>query len=133
MTNGDYMELNPTKGTIINLIDKGGMPRKQTGPGSTFSISYRDCRQITAKKFHQIYAQCKNIIDNAKADIYIVCNKGVNRSVSIAIQYAIDTGRSYEWALDYIIRVKAEQYGEAVWDTLTNYRLCRILGSGFSQ
>lgn len=63
---------------------------------------------------------------NKNKNILILCTKGVNRSVSIAVGYAITRkGQTYEEISEYIEAQKKAISGN--WDNLTNYRIRNLL------
>ena len=75
------------------------------------TIEYEDSRSITRDDFLHIYEQCKRHIDKYidDGDLLIVCDRGVNRSVSIAIAYGISRGMQYGELIDYINREKMQK------------------------
>lgn len=72
-----------------------------------------------------IVNRCIKIINQySEGNILIICDKGINRSIAIAISYAIIRCEcTYENALNNIILAK----NNISWSNLMNLRLCRLL------
>jgi hypothetical protein len=67
----------------------------------------------------------QNHIDNKP--VLIVCDKGVNRSVAVAIGFAIMVqGWTFNRAIDYIDTMKLTKY-PLVWNSLTNQTIRNLL------
>ena len=92
------------------------------------NITFRDSRVITGKMFRQTFQQIRSLLDSIRGDVLIICNKGVNRSVSMAIAYGICNGMTYDYAYEYIMRRKQEA-GYDTWCCLTNLRFRGLLSN----
>ena len=91
------------------------------------NICYKDTRSLGYHQFLHILTQSLQIIDmNHNKNILIACTKGVNRSVSIVVGYAITRkGNTYEEISEYIEDLKKDICGN--WDNLTNNRIRNLL------
>jgi len=92
-----------------------------------------DTRTITYKEFHEIFQQIYNIIDKLgdTKKVLIVCDKGVNRSVAVAVAYDIfKNGNNFTDSYDYLEQKKNKKY--KYWSSLNNLRFSNILKC-FSQ
>jgi len=93
-----------------------------------YNIGMKDCRTVTTKEFIKVYNEidtCLSYFNNSQA-VLIVCAKGVNRSISMAIAYGIiHTGLKYDEALSYIEDQKNEKYD--YWICLNNMKFRHIL------
>ena len=91
------------------------------------NITYKDTRNLDYHRFTNILLQAANIINNnPNKNILIVCNKGVNRSVSIAIGYAILNKKyTFDNSYEYVETQKLKKY--KTWHSLTNQRIKHLL------
>jgi protein-tyrosine phosphatase len=90
------------------------------------NIKYEDRLSLNFHTFKSIIDQTNDIISNTDDEILIVCDKGVNRSVSIILAYAIMM-KEYTFvdAIDYLDTVKLNKYPN--WNSLTNTRIKSML------
>lgn len=109
---------------IIDFSDEGYTLPKRF---SHHKINFRDSLNIGYQEFKYILNQVIKIIDNVvdpDVNILIVCNAGINRSVSICIGYAIIV-RSIRW--NEALKIIEESKKDDSWYNLTNLRLLRLL------
>jgi protein-tyrosine phosphatase len=87
------------------------------------NIFYKDTKTLS----YQPLDQAAEIIDqNEKKNVLIMCNQGVNRSVSIAIGYAILRKKlTFDQTYQYVESMKSKKYES--WNSLTNPRIKNIL------
>ena len=92
-----------------------------------YMVTFADSRFISYREFIKIVNRMLQIIDdNPDANILIVCEKGINRSVSIAMSYGmLRHNYTYDLALAAIENAKNNNS----WHNLTNVRMCNILRS----
>lgn len=116
-----------TLSTIINVSRK---EISTTDGVHVHCIKYFDNDQTTYSEFKQIINRAMDIMttcDLENRNIYLVCDKGVNRSVSIAVAYAILKNKmTFIEARDYIDKEKAK-IGYSSWDSLTNSKINNFL------
>jgi len=114
---------------IINLSDTLLSHTITNNVGYKFTchnITFKDNHTFTYRYFMLIINEVINIINNSVGNILIVCNKGVNRSPSIAIAYAIiEKKMSYNDACEYIDNQKYKL--DPQWNNLTNYHFKNML------
>jgi len=101
-----------------------------------YSLDYKDTRQLSYRELKHILDRVIEIMDlNENKKILIVCNKGVNRSVSLAIGYAIlKKNMTFDQAYEYIDTQKNKRYEH--FHSLTNPKiknLLKALSSQYSQ
>lgn len=89
------------------------------------NIEFKDTRNISYKFFVSIVQQTNQIIDDTIGNVLIVCNKGVNRSTSLAMAYGITNGMTYDDANDYVSEQKRKM--DAKWNHMTNCTIRTLL------
>ena len=124
LTNYEYVPLIPRYSVIINVSSQDFPHSRPIGSDDHFiyPIKFFDNNETKYREFLQIVKRAYDIIVNAGTSkkIYLVCDKGVNRSAAIAIAYAIIHKKwTFYEARDYIEKEKAK-LGYPSWDTLTN-------------
>ncbi len=113
-------------------------------------FDFRDWRQISFPEFQTIVTECHDLINFHKTGrVFVVCKKGVNRSVSVCLGYAILEGIPFEEALEYLEDQKSQvdcswsaeqpkqhscswsaeqpKQHSCSWGTLTNNKLRNLL------
>lgn len=91
-------------------------------------IKYKDTKLLSYSQFVHILSTFLSIIDQVPIDqnILVICTKGVNRSASMIIGYAINRKhQTFNEALNYIETQKSASY--SFWDTLTNQKMKNLL------
>lgn len=120
--------------TIVNLCHDDIF--HSTSKRKFHNIKMKDCRTMSYKELMKIYNTVESIIGfcdivNSDHTIYnrpvlIICSKGVNRSVAMAIAYGImHTGLKYTEALGHIEDKKGEKYD--YWMCLNNIKFRHLL------
>ena len=113
-------------GIIINLNDV-----MKNSNYKIYNILYKYTKNLNIKIFRSVIASAFKIMDNEfhnNTNVLIICNKGVNRSVSIAVAYAIlRKGFKFNTAISYIDEIKLNKY--PTWNSLTNTRIRNLLKS----
>jgi len=154
LSNGDIFDSPETLkelniNTILNLSTHWKHKQSQYQYPVIFNPSYNDTRQLTFKEFKDIIEITQEIIINSTSmpeshqpnaplklvnnrPLLVLCDKGVNRSVSVIIAYAIiEKGWTFDQAIDYIDTIKLEKY--PFWNSLTNPRIKNLLKALGSQ
>ena len=121
-------------------LSRGGRTRYLTSQLTTQWKSTRckafklpDIRTITYKEFSSIFKQIYDVIETLgkKEKVLIACDKGVNRSVAVAVAYDIfHNGNNFRDSYNYLERQKHKKY--QYWSSLNNLRFSNILKC-FSQ
>jgi protein-tyrosine phosphatase len=111
--------------TILNVSQK--KIDSNAIKGKIYEIEYADSRVLTFQEFRQIMTISLELLeDNLDAKTLIVCEQGVNRSVSIAIAYAISKlGMTADQASNLIDEIKLEY--DQNWNHLTNPKIRNLL------
>lgn len=90
-------------------------------------IQMRDCRTMKTKEFLDVFQKVERIISTyGYLNTLIICQKGVNRSVSMVIMYAMKhKGMKYVDVLTYIQEKKDKKY--KYWECVNNIKFTHIL------
>jgi hypothetical protein len=115
--------------TIIHFCDM-----TQIANLNTYKVNFTDSRSISYNEFKYICDQTINIINThiSKGPLLLVCEKGVNRSVSMAIAYGVSKQiNTLENITSYVDNMKCVQ--SKYWNNLTNYRIRKLLSMFTSQ
>ena len=113
--------------TIVNCSDS-----RVYGPKgvAVYVVPYADARHLPFGDFAHTMNTCLELIKAAVVahrPVLVVCEKGVNRSVSVAVAHLIrEHGMHFQEAINKIEARKAETYGGA-WNSLTNFRIRNLL------
>jgi protein-tyrosine phosphatase len=93
------------------------------------NIDYEDKCNISYFEFNKIIRHTISLLDSElkkEKNILVVCEKGVNRSSSIVIAYAILMRKmTYNDVCDYVDTTKLKDY--PYWNNLTNKRMRNLL------
>lgn len=122
VTNYEYVYHITPQSVIINMSSHKITARNH-------SLKFTDSDEIKYREFLAIMRRSQEIMNAVPESdsIYLVCDKGVNRSVTIAIAYAIMQKKwKFYDARDYIEKEKAT-LGYSSWDTLTNSHFAHFL------
>jgi hypothetical protein len=93
-----------------------------------YSIDYEDNRCIRFPDFKAIIGRTNQLLDEHldQGKVLVVCDQGVNRSVSIVIAYAIlCQGLTYSQVLDFVEEAKFEY--DPNWNNLSNAKIRQFL------
>jgi hypothetical protein len=92
-----------------------------------YNMPFDDTRKMSSKKFKNILTKFVTLVNDFKdKNILICCDKGVNRSVAMAIGYSILMNKlNYTKALEYIEGQKAMV--DDTWASLNNLCFAHIL------
>jgi hypothetical protein len=128
---GCYKSFHKTeRGVLINVSSDHLVAG--TDSLKVYNITFHDSPKVRYVEFVKIIERAFEIINEYQeslGNIYLVCDKGVNRSVALAMAYAIvHNGSTFINARDYIEKAKnATSLVNGMWDSLTNSRLNTIL------
>lgn len=114
--------------TIINCSDQ----KINLGGINVIDIDYDDTLNISHKLFRNIIDKAVGMLDMelSKGNVLVLCNKGVNRSPSIAIAYAVLKTNNFASANDAIEYVDQKKMAtDKNWNNLTNNRIRGLLRS----
>lgn len=117
---------------VINISDS--QIQKSSENQTIHDINLVDNKRIDYNKFHKIMEKIHNIIKQniSNKKIVVVCNNGVNRSVTAVIAYCIiSQTMTFDNTLKYIEKIKKRKYPDA-WESLTNEKFKSLL-SALSQ
>jgi len=111
--------------TIINLSDTDVLPRNYSGI-KIFNCGFKDTRYITNRELFDHYQTFENILSHrlCHGGILVCCQKGVNRSSTMVLNYAINQGMTFKTALEYLEQQRKEY---KYWYSLNNRRLYKFL------
>ncbi len=127
--------------TIIINLSSACRHQKYIRNAYTYTFNYLDTRNLSSAQFRKIIAQTNTILYNYsdihpenngstkyRYQIIVVCDRGVNRSVSVVMAYAIMCkGLTYNYVNQYVDQKKLDV--DTCWNHLTNHRITNLLKS----
>ena len=139
-----YVHLNKIKSTLYlgnvkstkdsefisgmrHVINLSGSKLSVHKYATVHDIQMRDCRTMKTKEFLDFFQKIYDILlTYGYRNTLIVCQKGVNRSVSMVIMYAMKhKGMKYVDAITYIQERKDKKY--EYWECVNNIKFTHIL------
>lgn len=123
LSDGNGFEEVPHFDILINMSNKPLSAKN----AHVYNIQFNDCRTVSYHYFISILNKITRIFEqNPNKIIVLACDKGVNRSVSMAIGLAIQHGSfEVDQALEYIQNKKNEKYTN--WYSMNNLKFIRCL------
>lgn len=112
--------------TILNVGTVNKLNKLKCDNVRIHTLSYPDTRSIDYASFIDIIQQCVCFIRNNIQDgVLVVCDQGVNRSVSVVVAYGVATGLNLKEIMNYVDFVKYSY--DSTWNNLTNFRIRRLV------
>jgi protein-tyrosine phosphatase len=117
---------------VRSIVPQPVLSIQPVQPVQVYDFTYHDTMYHNTKyldydTFLKLVTASNDLLSKVISDgnILLVCNAGVNRSVSIAVGFAVSRGQSSAKALHYIDMEKYKT--DKTWNNLTNFRIRQLV------